>query len=193
MAEATISADPPTLYFRERVEAAIRNQKLAAKDLTAFYVVNLLAGFSRLESSPGPGEDWLGPELLKAMQAGGSLKRERLRRVGDKTLLILGFFPERVDRKMVDTSYYINLGELAYGTLARRQEDGLVETFRELAQNFSAYVDVLEEVRESSDPSNCDLLRHYEKFARTGSIRSRNLLIEHGITPIDSPGSDYVQ
>jgi len=54
----------------------------------------------------------------------------------------------------------------------------------ELADNFVRFVDVLSEVSErASLGSNADLLRLYERWLRTGSPRSGQLLAERGVVP----------
>ena len=49
---------------------------------------------------------------------------------------------------------------------------------------FNGFVDVLTEVSErTSCSSNTDLLRLYEKWLKTGSRRSGQLLVERGVVP----------
>ena len=56
--------------------------------------------------------------------------------------------------------------------------------FAELADKFVEFVDVLTEVSErTSCASNVDLLRLYEKWLKTGSPRSGQLLVERGVVP----------
>jgi hypothetical protein len=66
--------------------------------------------------------------------------------------------------------------------------------FDELAGKFSAFVDVLGEVSERSAlSSNSDVLRLYEKWVRTRSRRSGDLLVERGIVPNCSVSSRLIQ
>jgi hypothetical protein len=56
--------------------------------------------------------------------------------------------------------------------------------FAELGDKFAVFTDVINEVSErTSCASNMDLLRLYEKWLRTGSPRSGQLLIEQGVVP----------
>ena len=56
--------------------------------------------------------------------------------------------------------------------------------FGELSEKFVGFVDVLNEVSErTSCSSNADLLRLYEKWLKTGSPRSGQLLVERGVVP----------
>jgi hypothetical protein len=183
MADALLRSQSPVEYFRELVDAAMQHQRVSAQELTSFYVVNLLASFMHLDHSPGARDEALGVRLVKALGAQGAKQRDELRHVGDLSLFISGFFSDSLNRRLVDVDYYIQLGEHAYGSLARR--DGpFGDVFDELSGKFVAFVDVLSEVSENSAmTSNADLLRLYEKWLRTKSRRSGDLLAARGIVP----------
>jgi hypothetical protein len=194
MAEALFRNESPIEYFRELVETAMQHQRLAAREMTSFYLVNLLAGFMHLDRRGRQDTEPLGIRLAKALQAGGSVQRDGLRDVGDRSLFISGFFSDSLNRSLVDVDYYIALGERAYGSLARQSDDAFADVFDELSEKFSGFVDVLGEVSERTAlASNTDLLRLYEKWLRTRSPRSGDLLAERGIVPNVSIGSRFVQ
>ena len=195
MPEAIVRNETPTEYFRELVETAMEHQHVSAGELTSFYVVNLLAGFVHLDRSPAAGNDApLGVRLARAMQDAGVAQRDGLKKVGDLSLFISGFFSDSLNRSLVDVDYYIQLGECAYGSLARRGDDTFTDVFDELAEKFAAFVDVLGEVSERTAlSSNADLLRLYEKWVRTKSRRSGDLLVARGIVPNCSVVSRFIQ
>jgi hypothetical protein len=196
MAEALVRNESPAEYFKELVETAIAHQHIAVHDLTSFYLVNLLTGFVQFDrSSPTAAADEpLGIRLARALQAGGNRQRDGLREVGDLSLFISGFFADSLTRSLVDVDYYIQLGECAYGSLARRGDTAFGDVFDELAGKFTACVDVLSEVSERSAlASNSDVLRLYEKWIRTRSRRSGDLLVERGIVPNYSASSRLIQ
>ena len=194
MAERPFRNESPTEYFRELVESAMQNQHVAARELTSFYVVNLLAAFVHFERSPAAGSDEaLGVLLVKALQSGGSAQRSGLRKVGDVSLFVSGFFSDSLRRGLVEVDYYIQFGERAYGSLARR-DAALGDMFDELSDKFTAFVDVLAEVSERTAlTSNADLLRLYEKWLRTGSRRSGDILATRLLVPKSSVASSFVQ
>lgn len=167
-------------YFKELVESAFTHQGLAAGGLTSFYVVNLLIGFLR-----HPGDDDETPlalRLAEALDAAGTRQRASLKQIGDLSLFTSGFFGDSLQRKLVDVDYYASIGGTAYTALSRVETDAFSPVFAELADNFIGFVDVLSEVSErSSCSSNADLLRLYERWLRTGSRRSGQLLIERGV------------
>jgi hypothetical protein len=193
MAEALVHHESPVEFFRDLVESALQHQHLSAREGTSFYLVNLLAGFvhgDRTTSSDVP----LGVRFVKAVQEAGARQRAELRRVGDRSLFISGFFADSLSRSLVDVDYYIQLGEHAYGSLARQAEGSFGDVFDELAGKFPAFVDVLGEVSErTAMASNADLLRLYEKWLRTRSRRSGDLLAARGIVPNASIGSRFIQ
>ena len=195
MPESLLRQESPAEYFRDLVETALQHQRLAVHELTSFYVVNLLAGFVHLDRSPVAGEqEPLGVRLMKALQSAGFVQRDGLRRVGDTSLFISGFFADSLTRSLVDVDYYIDLGERAYGCLARHESDAFGDVFEELAAKFPALVDVLAEVSERAGlSSNADLLRLYEKWMKTGSRRSGDLLASRGIVPVPPTGSLRIQ
>ena len=192
MAEALVRSETPSEYFRELVESAIQHQHLAARELTAFYLVNLLTGFvhiARVDNEEQP----LGIRLARALQDAGIRQRDGLKQVGDLSLFISGFFADSLNRRLVDIDYYIQLGECAYGSLSR-QDATFGEVFSELSEKFPAFVDVLGEVSEQSAlTSNSDVLRLYERWVRTKSRHSGDLLVSRGIVPNASVGSRFIQ
>jgi hypothetical protein len=184
----------PAEYFKELVESALTRQQLQAGDLTSFYLVNLLCQFVRLDARP-PGEDSepLALKLGRALESGGMEQRAQLRRLGDCSLFVSGFFSDSLQRRAVDVDYYVSMGAYAYGSLSR-EEDTFTEVFAELAGKFVAYTDVLAEVSERTAlSSGTDVLRIYEKWLRTGSRRSAHKLIERGIVPNSTIGKGFVQ
>ena len=194
MAEALLRKESPAEYFKELVETAMDRQHLAVRVVTSFYLVNLLTGFVHFNRSVTATDEPLGIRLARALQTGGSRQRDGLREVGDLSLFISGFFADSLNRSLVDIDYYIQLGECAYASLAKRGDPALGEVFDELAGKFGACVDVLGEVSERSAlTSNSDVLRLYEKWLRTRSRRSGDLLVERGIVPNSSVSSRFIQ
>jgi hypothetical protein len=176
-----------TEYFRDLVEDALDRQGVDVENLTAYYVVRLLATFSRTDAKEGDGV-WsdapLAIRLGRALETGGARQRILLRQVGDASLFISGFFPDSLRRSLVDVDYYASLGGYAYGSLSRHADEALAPVFADLADHFNPLVDVLCEVSERCALSSSnDLLRLYERWLRTGSARCGQRLVEHGVVP----------
>jgi hypothetical protein len=194
MAEGLVRNQSPTEYFRELVESALEHQQVSVRELTSFYVVNLLTGFVHLDRSAAADDQPLGVRLALALQTAGAAQRDGLRRVGDLSLFISGFFSDSLKRRLVDVDYYIQVGECAYGSLARQGGASHGDVFDELAEKFAPLVDVLGEVSERTGlTSDTDLLRLYERWLRTRTRRSGDLLVARGIVPNSSISTRLIQ
>jgi hypothetical protein len=172
-------------YFKDLVDGALTHQGLAAQELTAFYVVQLLTSFLQQPVAGAADEGKpLAMRLAQALESGGPDQRASLRQIGDVSLFISGFFSDSLQRKLVDIDYYVSIGGCAYNALSRVETDSFSTVFAELGEKFVGFVDVLSEVSErTSCSSNADLLRLYEKWLKTGSARSGQLLAERGVVP----------
>lgn len=183
-------------FFHESVQTALRNQQVAVDDHTEHYVVNVLTMFARsdalYERTPeGPRLKPLAHMLAEATEAPTQqLRDQALRRLGDVSLFIAGFFAQSFARKLVDVDYHIAMGGRAYGTLAESMRGSVrgqafATVFLELAQKFQRLVDVLNDVAEMAyEHSNKDILRLYEIWMKTGSPRAFNILRRLGVEPV---------
>ena len=107
-----------------------------------------------MADSRADGDEPLGPRLARALQTAGVAQRDGLRKVGDQSLFISGFFSDSFNRSLVDIDYYIHLGECAYRSLARHADHSLGDVFDELSDKFTTFVDVLGEVSERTSLSS---------------------------------------
>jgi hypothetical protein len=181
MSDVVIRGESAVEYFKDLVEGALAHQRINAGELTAFYVVHLLASFVQRRADDN---EPLALKLAQALDEGGVQQRTTLRQIGDVSLFVAGFFSDSMRRKLVDVDYYSAIGGYAYSTLSRYETDRYSPVFAELAENFARFVDVITEVSErSACTSNADLLRLYEKWLKTGSPRSGQLLVERGVVP----------
>jgi hypothetical protein len=186
----------PAEYFKELVESALARQHVQAGDLTEYYLVNLLCQYIRLDARADRAEHFepLAIRLGRALESGGSEQRARLRSIGDFSLFMSGFFSDSFRRGLVDVDYYKSMGEYAYGSLSRRDEDTFAEVFGELARKFVGFMDVLADISERTAlTSTPDVLRLYEKWLRTGSERDGQRLIDRGVIPNSSIGNKFLQ
>jgi len=192
MSDAVFRRESAVEYFKDLVDDALAHQRINAGELTAFYVVNLLAGFLQrpVEEDDAP----LAFRVARALESGGLRQRASLREIGDVSLFMSGFFSDSFRRKLVDVDYYVSIGGWAYNALSRVDSDTLSPVFGELAEKFVGFVDVLSEVSErTSCASNADLLRLYEKWLKTRSPRSGQLLVERGVVPNATIKTNLIQ
>jgi len=195
MSEQVFKRESPLEYFKELVDGALARQGVAAQELTAFYVVQLLASFMQRPVTGAEDDDApLAFRLAQALETGGTRQRTSLKQIGDLSLFVSGFFSDSLNRKLVDVDYYASIGGYAYNALSRTEGDTFSSVFAELSEKFITFADVLSEVSErTSCASNSNLLRLYEKWLKTGSRRSGQLLVEHGVVPNLSIRSTRVQ
>ena len=195
MERPLVREQSPAEYFKELVEAALTRQHLHAGDLTEYYLVNLLCQYVRPEARSGVADTQpLALRLAHALESGGTEQRARLRSLADFSLFMSGYFADSFTRKAIDVDYYKSMGEYAYGSLSRREDDEFADVFAELAGKFVGFMDVLAEVSERSGlASSTDVLRLYEKWLRTGSPRHSQRLIERGLLPNASIGKRFIQ
>ncbi len=183
-------------FFRENLEKALLRHNVTLGEMTEFYVVNLLAeaadvrGLFVNEKSPDA-EEPLAITYGRAMST--PHHRERfvlLKKIGDRSLYISGFFSESLKDKPVDIDYYISMGGNAYLSLSHMASESakakpFLEIFSEMADKFGLLVDLIGDISESTGTtSDQDLLRIYERWLATKSERLRERLQEEGIAPI---------
>ena len=132
-------------FFHDSIQTALRQQHVDVDDHTEHYVVNVLTTFARSEelyekTSEGVRLKPLAHMLAEASQAPTAQQREHaLRRLGDVSLFIAGFFAQSFARKLVDVDYHIAMGGRAFGTLAENLRNtvrghAFAAVFMELAQ-----------------------------------------------------------
>ena len=183
-------------FFHDSVQAALRKQRVDVDDHTEHYVVNVLTMFARSEElyeSTPEGVRLKPLAHMLATAAGASSPQQRddaLRRLGDVSLFVAGFFAQSFARKLVDIDYHIAMGGRAYGTLADNLRGSIrgqafAAVFLELAQKFQRLVDVLNEVAEMAHThTDKDILRLYEIWMKTGSPRAFAILQRLGVAPV---------
>lgn len=187
-------------YFRELLGEARERQKVQVAEVTEYYLVNLLAQFTdveRLFDREPDGtlqQEPLALILARALEAGRDEQVRALRKLGDTSLYVTGFFFDSLEKKLVDARYYMAMGNLAYSSLARVEGGPLAGLYEELALKFGAIVDVLNEVSERlSLSSQQGVVRLYERFLKTGSARLAHILAEQGLIPALTPRLREIQ
>ncbi len=179
-------------YFRDMVGTAIENQKITVAPPTEFYVVNLLAEFLDTENlfrAEGDGrsrEDEPLAFILKRAQEQQGFERVReLKRLGDTSLYVSGFWGDSLGNKLVDVDYYVSMGGRAYGALSEMfHGESLASLYEELSGQFLRLVDLLSEVSDrTAVGTNQGLVKLYERYVKTGSERVARLLSERGVLP----------
>jgi hypothetical protein len=183
-------------FFKEAVSEVLAARRLAVQQETEFYLVELLTGFvssERLFVEQPDGtleEEPLALILLRAMAADRRERASRLKRLGDTSLFVSGFFGDSLAVRAVDAGYYKAMGERAYGALAEAERSAaLASLYGELSRRFEAFVDCFAEIAELADlESNRGLVRLFERFQLTRSERVAEKLRRRGVALFAGPG-----
>jgi hypothetical protein len=187
-------------YFHDAVEVAIKARHVEATGSATTYLVGLLSDYARPDARAGEAlARPLAFLLSEAMQTPAPGERfDKLRTLGDSVLYSSGFFGEHFAARGVDQSYLISIGTTAYGAAAGILHvpasavdvsgPARVDIFRELADNFRAFVGVLAEIADQTVSAGVkgskDLVRVYERWLKTGSDGLAQALAAHGLVPV---------
>ena len=175
-------------FFSQELKSVLEKQHVRTHAASFEYLIDLLLRFVETEQFFHKDEEGkLQHHLLAHLyQQGIQGDQETLKRLGDISLFVTGFFPDSLNRKTVDIDYYQQMGGSAYQHLSQLQLTMTARTlFKELSEKFKNFSEALNELSERSGlQNNSDLLRLYEKWLATGSKRWEKLLAEKGLNPI---------
>jgi hypothetical protein len=182
----------PEGFFKELVQKGLSQRKVKAVPMVESYLVNLLQHYldarnlfdqGLISESGERAPQTLAETYMLAQNADAVKKVEMLRRLGDRTLYISGFFGDSLSRKVVDIDYYADIGGAAYASLAHcTREDTLAKVYRTFSYQFLDFVDVLTYISQHSFiKSDESILRLYDRYLRTGSELAREKLAEMGV------------
>lgn len=180
----------PREFFYERVDGALSHLKVSTFPLAKSYLVDLLEHYM-FANNLFPVDDETGRRrqetlaeiFLKAHSSATPVKIDLLKKLGDSSLYISGFFGDSLSRKVVDLDYYVDMGGTAYASLASCSSDEFSsQVYGEFSKRFSTFVDVLTFIsQEALVQSNGDLLRLYNRYLATGSRLAEGQLLEKGL------------
>jgi hypothetical protein len=182
--------ESPRAYFIDRVEGALERLKFAPLPLSRHYLVDLLQHFmfsSNLfptdEETGRARRETLAEMYFKAQSATPPQRFDLLKKLGDSSLYICGFFGDSLTRKIVDIDYYVDMGGVAYAALSTSaSNENLAQVYGEYALRFPEFVDVLTYISQDSRiQTNEDLLRLYDRYLSTGSRLAEEQLLEKGL------------
>jgi hypothetical protein len=187
----TVLLASPREFFVEMVDHGLNKRNVKAVPAVQSYLVSLLEYYLDArnlfdESFSESGErksKTLAEMFLVAANASPGDKVGLLKKLGDRSLYISGFFGDSLERKIVDIDYYAEMGGAAYGSLADHvSDDMMAQVYRIFSREFLSYVDVLTYISQRSMiQSDQSLLRLYDRYMRTGSELAKEKLIEMGV------------
>jgi hypothetical protein len=182
----------PKTYFGELVQKGFSHRKIQSAPFIESYLVNMLSHYldtrnlyeSQYANEAGQkNPQTLAEMYLIAQNSENGVKKELLRKLGDRTLYISGFFGDSLQRKIVDIDYYAEIGGAAYASLAHcTREDTLSKVYTTFSKRFLDFVEVLAYISNHSlVKSDQSILRLYDRYMSTGSSSAREKLEEMGV------------
>jgi hypothetical protein len=180
---------PEAQFFRETLLAAMGSRGVQASEQSELYLTSLLNDQVRSSEALERLQDPLSVRLLKAMQASGTERFDKLRTLGDDVLFTSGFFAAHLERRGLQQGYVAGVGQLAYGGVASmlRTYGPAPSLFDELADGFHTFVELLRFVADSlvtvSLRVDSDIAKLYERWSRTGSSVLADVLLRMGLLP----------
>jgi hypothetical protein len=181
-------------FFRLVLDDVIARQRVTLREVTEFYLVNLLSEFATAEKlfteENGGRKDHEPLAVLyhRALQQERTQKIQTLRRLGDISLYKAGFFADSLRTEIVGPDYYIQMGGNAYAQVASLSPaGGFGEVYTELHLKFRALTDVLEEIaaRGAVASGPAGTMKVFESWNRTGKGGLERVLVEAGVLPRD--------
>lgn len=106
------------------------------EDLESYLIFLLMRYLNRPEIT----KQVIASDYLQSLKLSTSKRLLALQEVGDKCLLFSGLFPHMAEKRLVKISYFVNLGQSAYGSVSARRND----LFGSLAKHFVMMMDVLQ-------------------------------------------------
>lgn len=184
-------------FFEAAVSEACEKRNVKAIPVVKNYLVNLLQFymaaenlFDEVDESGRRQHDTLAEMYLRASSSEPRTRIELLKKIGDRSLYISGFFGDSLQRKVVDVDYYAGMGGAAYANLAACiRENNLALIYREFGARFIEFVEVLAHISVGVFAhSEQNILLLYENYTRTGSDQARARLLEKGLIAIPADG-----
>lgn len=172
-------------FFSEKLNQAAENQHQCLSPHLFSYLTELLVTYQdseRLFTQAGVKLPVLSDMLHEAMESEPARRGVILKQLGDISLMVSGYFPEAIKNRLVDLTYYYQMGELAYGHLGSIRDDA--NHFRELAERFVKVSMLLNEIAESTFARDGSIDRLVEFYIESGSERAFDQLKKMGVLPI---------
>ena len=188
--ERIIHGNKLSEVIMEQLRHALADEGVVASDEAEFYLVNLLSDYHTAENLTVFDEERpLSIVFLEALSKSPRVKLAELKRIGDGTLIGLGFFHDIIRKGIVDRSYYLTIGGLAYDSISEVAvcDSQFADIYAELAAKLSSLVEVLAHIAPwNKARSDRELMMIYKRWLANGDERLADLLKKAGIITGDN-------
>ena len=183
--------DSPIAQFHQLVVEAEDRTHLHLNEESESYLVFLLMRFSK---SPRFAATPVAIDYLQCFESTGRVKIDQLRDVGDKCLLLSGFFPEQAEKRLVTIGYFINLGRTAYHEISTSVGQSVGELYLQLARQFVELMDILQSIRLLDSEKGFDPLLAMDLIQECGNSQARESLAQvTNATPVFIKEDERIQ
>lgn len=167
-------------------EAECQSSIHLGETLQSYLVFLLMRFLTRADLA----ESVLALEFLKAEEGVGYQRASQFRELGDKCLLFSGLFPGHAERAHVRVSYFVNLGQSAYGSLSTSKNTANPDLFNDLSAAFVPLMDVLQTLSRCYDSQALSPLTTLELWQDTHSKAAGDLMRQQfpGMICFDTEG-----
>lgn len=172
-------------FFDSLLYEAVSKKQKSCSPFALNYVSSVLANFHEADKffvSRDSKLPILSDLLTEAADADVYRRISILRQMGDTSLMVSGYFSEALQRRLVDLSYYHQMGETAYSQLSGLSEANNV--FDELSEEFVEFSGLVSEVFANlrlEGMSAMDILNHYTSKDSVAALKRLKAL---GIIPL---------
>lgn len=174
-------------FFADLLVTAADEKKWSISPLAIHYVAEMLVRFNEtalLFSQKGVSMPVLSDMLSEALEADFYRRVSILRQLGDTSLMVSGYFPEALERRNVNRSFYHQMGETAYSHLSEISERSNV--YIELSEQFSLLVNLINEAAFQLKTEGLGANELLEFYDNTKSNTVLKKLNEQGVFPLKS-------
>jgi hypothetical protein len=175
-------------YFFEGLNALNKKSLCPVPESVVFYSSDVLDKFALSEdffevSEGRIREKILGTKLLEASQMNRDEQKKIYKEVADMSLMVCGYFSESVNKKIVDTQYYAQLGKMAYSYL-----NNVMPTFLDIPSFYNIFATCFESMTTlislMANQSRLGMEKHliFNKVLRDEVVSEKEMLVS-GILP----------
>ncbi len=177
-------------YFDGLLEDALKEMnKFDVHPFSKTYLSDLLNNFVHVDSLFQKNENgvveskMLSEQFLESQVLNTSIRIQKLKKLAETTLYMSGFFASSLNKKLVNQSYYIQIGTMVYANLSSSvQTKPKAELYMHLANHFLNYADLLTEVSQKANiQKSGDVLELASRYLDNGSEWAEKHLILNGI------------
>lgn len=178
-------------FFSKLLFEAAQEKNSSVSPLALSYTSQVLADFSQSQKFFAEVKTRLpvlADMLSEAVEADFYKRVSVLRRLGDTSLMISGYFPEALERRSVDRSYYSQMGENAYSQLSTLTEQSNI--FDELAVEFVCLAELVNYMAGKLKHRGLSLEEMLNRYELSKHEELLHLLQERGVFPFGKTQKD---